>query len=195
MKSSEDINELCAALAQAQAKIKNPGLDKLNPHFRNKYSSLAAVLESIHAVAGAHGLSFSQHLSAGDIGLCCESVIHHASGQWMSETLELPVSKADAQGFASAATYARRISAQAIWGITGDDDDDGEAASKAAPTKQQTVDTAEVRAHLKAAALGGMEAYKAAWLALDGEKRGAVGQSYHTSMKELAQQQGDADAR
>jgi hypothetical protein len=41
----------------------------------------------------------------------------HASGEWIEGELPLPVSKADAQGYGSALTYARRYG---LCAITGD---------------------------------------------------------------------------
>jgi hypothetical protein len=46
--------------------------------------------------------------------------------------LNLPVSKADAQGYGSALTYARRYSLAAACGVAPEDDD-GNAATKSAP--------------------------------------------------------------
>jgi len=40
-----------------------------------------------------------------------------------------PVSRADAQGFGSAITYARRYQLSAFLALAADDDDDGNAAS------------------------------------------------------------------
>lgn len=135
MNKSESIKELTAALAKAQGKLKNPAFDKMNPHFRNKYASLAAIRDAVIPTLASEGLTLTQWLSSGEHTLRCETMISHSSGEWISEMLELPVSKHDAQGFASAATYARRISMQSAVGVTGDEDDDGTAASNAAPAK------------------------------------------------------------
>ena len=60
----------------------------------------------------------------------------HASGQWLSNTFTMPVSKADAQGVGSAITYARRYALAAMVGVAPEDDD-GNAATKAAPKMKQ----------------------------------------------------------
>jgi hypothetical protein len=57
----------------------------------------------------------------------------HASGEWISLSLSLPVGgKGETpQGVASAITYARRYGLMAILGIAaGDEDDDGEEAER-----------------------------------------------------------------
>ncbi|HEX7720431.1 MAG TPA: ERF family protein, partial [Woeseiaceae bacterium] len=55
----------------------------------------------------------------------------HTSGQWMRETLTIPLPKVDAQGYGSAVTYARRYALQSALGLSPEDDD-GNAASRPA---------------------------------------------------------------
>ena len=50
----------------------------------------------------------------------------------------MPVSKADAQGYGSALTYARRYSLSAAAGVAAELDDDGNAASAAKPKDDYT---------------------------------------------------------
>ncbi len=124
-----DINEIAGALAKAQAEMTNPAFDAQNPHFRNRYASLAAVRNAVVPVLAKHGIACLQDLRAVDTGISCETVLTHASGQSLRfGPLILPVSKADAQGFGSAATYARRYQLMAVAGVVGDADDDAEAA-------------------------------------------------------------------
>jgi hypothetical protein len=52
----------------------------------------------------------------------------HSSGQWIEETMSIPVAKVDAQGAVGAITYARRAALAAFVGIAPTDDDDGETA-------------------------------------------------------------------
>jgi hypothetical protein len=107
---SEAINELAGALAKAQAEIQNPKFDSVNPHFKSKFASLAAVRNAILPVFAKHGLSVLQDLtneSGG--GVNCTTIILHSSGQTLKlGPLFMPASKLDAQGMGSAATYARR---------------------------------------------------------------------------------------
>lgn len=129
MKRSESSNEISTALAKAQAEMKNPALDAMNPHFRNKFASLAAIRNSIVPIFAKHGLSVNQELTSTDTGVACTTIINHASGQWMEfGPLVMPVSKNDAQGFGSASTYCKRYSLQAVGAVVGDEDDDAEAA-------------------------------------------------------------------
>jgi hypothetical protein len=129
---SDQINELATALAKAQAEIHNPKFDSQNPHYKNKFASLAAVRNAIVPAFAKHGLSVLQNLTTGEQHtISCETIILHSSGQSMKlGPLVMPASKADAQGLGSAATYARRYSLLAAAGVVGEEDDDAEAAVK-----------------------------------------------------------------
>lgn len=133
MEKSDSIAALAAALAKAQAELKNPSFDKTNPHFKSKYATLAGVRDAVMPVLTKHGLSVTQLLGAHDSGVSCTTMLMHSSGEWIASRLDMPVSKQDAQGFGSASTYARRYSLMAITGVVGDDDDDGNAATAAKP--------------------------------------------------------------
>jgi len=130
LKTSESITKFCAAFTMAQTEMKNPPLDSTNPHFRSKFASLAGVRDSVVPVLNKHGIAVTQLLGARDGGITCETILIHSSGEWMSGEAWMPSVKSDAQGYGSAATYARRYSLMAICGVVGDEDDDGNAASK-----------------------------------------------------------------
>lgn len=122
---------LAASLAKAQAEIQNPKFDSVNPHFKSRFASLAAVRNAIIPVFAKHGLSVLQDLQATDRGISCLTIILHSSGERLDiGPLVMPAGKADAQGLGSAATYARRYALLAMAGVAGEDDDDGNAASK-----------------------------------------------------------------
>lgn len=131
----ESFDALGAALAKAQAEMSNPRFDKTNPHFRNKFASLAAVRDAVIPVLAKHGIACLQDLTNVEGGVACTTTLLHASGQLLKfGPLKMPVSKADAQGFGSAATYARRYHLMAVANVVGDEDDDAnEATGKPAP--------------------------------------------------------------
>jgi hypothetical protein len=135
MNKSESIAAIAAALAKAQAQLKNPVFDSKNPHFKNSYASLASVRDTVTPVLAAHGIAVLQLLGKSDVGVSCETVLTHESGEWISSTIELPATKQDAQGYGSACTYARRYALMAIVNVVGDDDDDANEASRPSPTR------------------------------------------------------------
>jgi hypothetical protein len=133
MNKSESIAALAAALAKAQGAMKGAVKDSANPFFKSKYADLASVVEAIRAAFSANGLSYIQTVEPHPDEVRVETTILHSSGEWIScGYLSLPVSKADAQGFGSALTYARRYSLSAAVGVAPEDDD-GNAASAAKP--------------------------------------------------------------
>lgn len=133
MNSSDSISNLAASLVKAQGKIEGATKDKTNPHFRSKYADLSSVVEAIKGPASENGLGYTQVLHDGDNAAKVETIIIHASGEWLScGIIAVPVVKPDAQGYGSALTYARRYSLSAAFGVAPEDDD-GNAAAKAAP--------------------------------------------------------------
>lgn len=128
MNKSESIAALADALAKAQGKIEGAIKDKTNPAFRSRYADLGAVWDAIRAPLSGNGLSVLQQLSTEESRVACTTIILHSSGEWIEfAPFVVPVSKADAQGFGSAATYCRRYSLMAAVGIAPIDDD-GESA-------------------------------------------------------------------
>lgn len=161
MNKSESIKELASALAKAQSEIEKAEKDKTNPHFRSKYADLGNVVDAIKPAIASHGLSFVQVSHDSDNCAKVETVILHQSGEWLScGTVSVPVSKADAQGFGSALTYARRYSLAAAFGVAPDDDD-GNAAAKNPPKKPQEPSVAELQAMMQGA--GSIEDLQAAF--------------------------------
>jgi hypothetical protein len=122
--------QLADALAKAQSEMSNPKFDKLNPHFKNKFASLASVRDAVIPVLARHGIACIQDLTNVEGGVACTTILMHSSGQQINlGPLKMPVSKADAQGFGSAATYARRYHLMAVANVVGDEDDDANEAT------------------------------------------------------------------
>lgn len=127
MQQSESIATLAPALVAAQAELDHAVKGSQNPHLRNRYADLAAVIDAVRPVFAKHGLGFIQSPSFADGLVSVTTRLFHTSGEWMEGTLSSPVSKQDAQGVGSAITYCRRYSLAAMSGIS-QADDDGEAA-------------------------------------------------------------------
>jgi hypothetical protein len=128
MLKTEQLANLSAALALAQAELKNPHFDAVNPHFKSQFASLGAIRESVIPAFTKHGLSITQWPVSEEGKAGCRTHLAHASGEWMEEVFLIPVDKHNAHGYASAVTYSKRISMMSIAGVVGDTDDDGNAA-------------------------------------------------------------------
>ena len=127
MNRSESIKELATALSKAQGAIKHAEKDGLNPHFKSSYATLASVLDAAKVPLASNGLCVSQHVQGGD-NLVLETIVMHSSGEWISSTMPIILSRNDMQALGSTITYAKRYAYAAIVGIASGDDDDGEAA-------------------------------------------------------------------
>lgn len=124
MESSASIKELAEALAKAQAVLANASRDKDNTYYKNKYADLESVVGVIRPAIKEFGLSYVQSCHDWDVGVKVETIILHNSGEWLScGILSIPAVKADAAGFMSALTYARRGSLSTAFGVATEDDD------------------------------------------------------------------------
>ena len=135
MRTSEQTDKLWPAVVKARQAMKGPKKDSTNPHFKSKYADLSECIDAADVAGGPHGLVTLQEPSSDSAGVSVSTIIVHESGQWVQfDPLFIPASKADAQGFGSAVSYARRYRIKAAWNMA-DEDDDGNAA--VAGTKQQ----------------------------------------------------------
>lgn len=141
MQTSDSIDQIAPALLEVQRVIAAVEKNKTNPHLKNKYADLSAVIDTIKPALNDNGITFSQwfeEMKAGEIVITTQLL--HTSGQWLRSTGSFPVAKLDAQGAAGASTYLRRYGLKAAVGLT-DEDDDGNAAS-AKKREQQSQQTA-----------------------------------------------------
>ena len=142
MEHSEQINELAAALAKAQAEMGNAKKSSANPFFKSKYADLAEVLDTCREVLSKNGLSVVQPVGqVSDKSIEVFTMLMHSSGQWISSSMNIPMAKLDPQAAGSAITYARRYSLAAMVGIA-QADDDGEAAMNRRPVGVQAAEQA-----------------------------------------------------
>ena len=133
MPTSPTIAALAAALVKAQSAMGGAKKDSTNPHFKTAYADLASVWDACRAPLANAGLSIVQLVSSERLHpseathAIIETILAHSSGEWVSSTLAVPLTKSDAQGLGSAITYGRRYALAAIVGVCPADDD-GEAA-------------------------------------------------------------------
>lgn len=130
MKTSEQINELAAALAKAQG-VREPAIfDKINPHFKSKYASINSIMDSVKKPLADNGLSTIQSLAGNGDALFIITRVLHSSGQWIEDDgVPLLLDKQNMQGLGSAISYAKRYGISAMLSIVCDEDDDGTGAT------------------------------------------------------------------
>lgn len=143
---SEKTDKLFAAMLAVQQECGIIGKDSTNPHFKSEYASLEGIWATIKPIMGKHGILAFQTVGEvkGEIIQIFTTIVHAESGQFVVSLGEMPVGKLTPQALGSAITYARRyFLAPALGLVTGDEDDDGEAAMgrEAAAKKLGTLKT------------------------------------------------------
>ena len=128
MQKSDSIKNIAIAMCKAQAEMGGASKSKDNPFFKSKYSDLSSVVRAVKDPFTNNGLSYVQFPieENGRIGI--ETILMHESGEYLSHSFTVQLSKQDAQGAGSALTYCRRYSLQAVAGIPSEDDDGNNAA-------------------------------------------------------------------
>ena len=147
MITSEQINELAAALAKAQGEFPLIPKDcvakvttKAGGSYSFKYADLDTILATVRPVLSRHGLAividvYCVKNEGGERTMRATIRLIHSSGQWL-ETAGLAIAidadayaRQPAQASGSAATYATRYAIEAALAIRASDDDDGAGAS------------------------------------------------------------------
>ena len=146
MITSDSIANLTLALSIVQGKMTHAIKDSANPFFKSKYADLESVWDVCRSLLSENGLAVMQfpgdinfvqlEKENGDINIATKmsltTIISHKSGEFISQEMSVPVTKADAQGAGSALTYMRRYALAAVVGVV-QADDDGNAASSPKP--------------------------------------------------------------
>lgn len=133
---SDSLTAFLPAFIKAQRMMKAAIKEKENSHFHSKYADLSSVRDACQEPLNASGIAVMQFARTGENGVEVETVLFHESGEFIAETLAIPVYKADAHGVGSAITYARRYGLSAITGIAPEEDD-GNAAAKSVEDLRQ----------------------------------------------------------
>lgn len=133
------------ALAAAQAAMGPVTKGATNPHFKSKYADLADVMQVAIPALTANGIATWHSIVSADGKSHMRTTLSHGeSDTHMNCDVELIVAKHDMQGIKSATTYAKRIGIESLTGIAPEDDD-GNAAAKAAPKDEPKPDTEAVQ--------------------------------------------------
>src|SRR4051812_7968939 len=128
MNRSNELKEFTAAFLKAQAAMRPAAKDSVNPHFKSKYADLASVIDAVRGPLHECGIVFLQPVRYGERGVEVETVLIHTSGEWVSDTLTVPIPRNDPQSVGSAISYGKRYGLQSLCGVPSEDDDGNAAA-------------------------------------------------------------------
>lgn len=139
MKTSDSIDKISLAMALAQPEMGVALKSSINPFFKSNYSGLPAIWKAIKGPLSNHKLFVLQELVGSDTGISVTTRISHESGQWMElGPFYMPATKKDAQGFGSAASYARRYALASAFSIVSQDEEDDDGNESCKKESEQT---------------------------------------------------------
>ena len=122
------------ALAAAQSEMEQVVKGSVNPAFKSRYAALDDVVQVVRPALNKHGIAYFHQIITDERGSVMRTVLFHGmSGTEVHCDVPLIVDRNNMQGFKSATTYAKRIGVESLTGIAPQDDEDGNAAAKAAP--------------------------------------------------------------
>ena len=128
MNKSESITEVLKALSAFQGDLEN--VDKNKAGHGYKYATLGACIEAAKVPLKANGLSVIQLVGSNDKGPTMETILGHASGEFISTVVDMPLAKLQGGGggnpsqvLGASITYMRRYQYAAILGLAQEDSD------------------------------------------------------------------------
>lgn len=144
MITSPSVKLIAAALVKVHAALKAITKDRANSHFGNRYATLDAIMDEIRPLLAAESLFIVQGgydgclVQLGSVfAVAVTTHLFHESGEFIGQSVTIPLAKVDPQGAMAAYTYARRAGVSAILGLSTEDDDDGNKASRPARKKNE----------------------------------------------------------
>ena len=143
---SDTIGQLTAALAKAQGAMGAAMIDgsakiatKTGSSYGYTYASLTSVWNAVRKPLSDNGLAIIQRIDDESGVMFLHTILSHESGEYITSRLAIGQVGKPAQETGSAITYARRYALSALVGVVTDEDDDGEAATKAQRERPQPV--------------------------------------------------------
>jgi hypothetical protein len=136
MEMSQEIKDIAEALALAQAEIEGASKDRINPHFKSSYATLASVWDACRAPLTKNGLAVMQDAAADGADVRVTTMLLHKSGQWFRGALIMRARDESPQAIGSAITYGRRYALAAMVGVAPEDDDGNAGSGRPEPLAQ-----------------------------------------------------------
>lgn len=128
-------SNIYSKLATAKMNIGKVVKNSKNPHFKNTYADINALLDTVEPELMEVGLLLLQPIEDGKV---VSKIIDVETGESISSALELPLIT-DPQKVISATTYYRRATIQSLLSLQAVDDD-GNTASASTKSKQPISD-------------------------------------------------------
>lgn len=120
--------KLYAKLLEAKKEIGKATKNATNPHFKNKYVDINALIETVESILLSKGLILLQPIKEGKV---FTQIVDAESEQMIESSIDLPTTGTP-QAMGSAITYFRRYTLQSLLSMQAQDDD-GQLASTPQP--------------------------------------------------------------
>jgi|14_taG_2_1085336.scaffolds.fasta_scaffold09630_3 hypothetical protein len=140
MQTSENINEIAAAMLAAQAEMQHP--KKTSTAQYGDFADLVSTIDAVKPVFNKHGLVLVQSTGGvvrdgHQVATITTRVMHPASGQWIADTVEELIEpngrNSMSQMMGIADSYHRRYQLYAIACVQGEHEDDGDGNAPSKP--------------------------------------------------------------
>jgi hypothetical protein len=151
MKHSEQINEIAAALAKAQGEMKNPHAEAVNAFQKYSYAKASDFLNTIREPLTRNNISFTIDVEPTESSKIMVLMLSHASGQWMKFSMPLQTDLETGKGMSndqtwgSHLTYRKKSLLSLVFGIHGDEDDDGAVQPESKAKKYEKLSPDQVK--------------------------------------------------
>ena len=120
------MKNLYLKLAEVKKEVGKVSKNSKNPHFKNTYADLNALIDAVEPILLEKGLLMLQPIQNGNVSTI---IIDCESSESIESSIALP-SLQDPQKLGSAITYFRRYTLQSLLGLMAEDDDANKASKK-----------------------------------------------------------------
>lgn len=146
MRTSEETTNLMKAMIASAPEIRS--IAKNKQAYGYKYATLDSLIDMLRDVLPKHGLWFTQIPTRSEEESVLTTRVFHESGEWLEDSIlmtdtELQGKANDTQKLGASITYFRRYVLSSIFGVSADEDVDGNLASKERPQQARPQSTAQ----------------------------------------------------
>lgn len=146
MRTSEETTNLMKAMIASAPEIRS--IAKSKQAYGYKYATLDSLIDMLREVLPKHGLWFTQIPTRTEEESVLTTRVFHESGEWLEDSIlmtdtELQGKANDTQKLGASITYFRRYVLSSIFGVSADEDVDGNLASKERPQQARPQPTAQ----------------------------------------------------
>jgi hypothetical protein len=120
------MKNLYLKLAEVKREVGKVSKNSKNPHFKNTYADLNALIDAVEPILLEKGLLMLQPIAEGKV---CTVIFDVETELSIESSIMLPVLQ-DPQKLGSAITYFRRYTLQSLLSLQAEDDDGNKASRK-----------------------------------------------------------------